>query len=760
MPPRRRRAAIAQTPTTVQRLHGLVKSCRDTMRKDKGLNGDLDRLPQLTWLMFLRFLDDLEKQEEVEAVLRGATYLPLIPEPYRWRDWAESDLSGPELLAFISNEEVTWGDERIPGLFARLRELGSGEGDRRDVVARVFSGTFNRMTNGYLLRELVDKLQELNFNSSDELSVLGGLYEGLLKEMRDAAGDSGEFYTPRPVVRFMIQVLDPKLGERVLDPAAGTGGFLVEAYEYLRKQVQTAPDRETLQRESVFGVEAKSLPYLLGEMNLLLHGVETPNIELGNSLAVRLTDIGDKDRYSVIATNPPFGGEEESGIKANFPPDKQSSETAFLFLQLIMRRLARAIDGQAGGRAAVVVPDGTLYATDAADRIKAQMLTEFNLHTIVRLPWGVFSPYTPTPTNLLFFDRSGPTRDIWYYQMTPPPGMKRYSKTKPLKFEEFEPLLSWWGDRTENEHAWRVSVEDVLRRDEGGRVLSCDLDLRHPDSLNTIGPVDDPDVVVQRIRADRTRLDELFEEFTAAALDVLPARARDGVLKTLSALWSTNALPGDKGGFAELASQLRRIAFAGMLNEEGEQVALGSLGVFLNGRSYDAALAGEQGRPIIRISNMTDPTAPYLRTTEDYPSDFHIVPGDLLASWSASFKTTVWQGPEGMLNQHIFKVTPEPGVSRDWLRHAIEASYQDMRRKQVGMGMFHLRRKDFLGHPVPELQFTDQENHAARLDILESAARRLDAELARSRELHAELVLPALAAAAGVQDSEEGAEEA
>lgn len=753
MPPRKRRTTTDAQPTTRQRLYTLVKSCRDVMRKDKGLNGDLDRLPQLTWLMFLRFLDDLEKQDEVEAVLRGESYVPLIPPPYRWRDWADSSLTGPELLSFVNNDEVEVNGEPVPGLFARLRELGSGKGDRSDVVARVFAGTYNRMTNGYLLRDLVDKLHALNFNSSDELNVLSGLYEGLLKEMRDAAGDSGEFYTPRPVVKFMIQVLDPRLGERVLDPAAGTAGFLSEAYEHLRGQVATAQDRQVIQRESVFGSEAKSLPYLLGEMNLLLHGVEVPNIQYGNSLAVRLSDIGDSDRYSVIATNPPFGGEEEPGIKANFPPDKQTSETAFLFLQLIMRRLARPTSGQPGGRAGVVVPDGSLYATDAADRVKAQLLTEFNLHTIVRLPWGVFSPYTSTPTNLLFFDRSGPTKDIWYYQLTPPVGMKRYSKTKPLKSEEFDPLLAWWDDRTENEHAWRVPVEDVLRYDAAGNVVSCNLDLRHPDSLDDIGVIDDPDVAVAHIREERGRLDATFDAFVEAALQALPAAARDRVLKTLSALWSTHALPGVKGGFVELSSQLRRIAFAGMLTD-APAIPLGDVGSFLNGRSYDASLVADEGTPIIRISNMTDANAPYLRTTEDYPRDYHIVSGTLLASWSASFKTVIWQGPEGMLNQHIFKVTPAEDVDRDWLRHAIEASYQDMRRKQVGMGMFHLRRGDFLGHAVPRLSLDAQKQHAERLDALEAAARRLDAELARSLSLEAELVLPALSAAAGVPDDE------
>src|SRR5258706_5163002 len=283
------------------------------------------------------------------------------------------------------------------------------------------------MRSGYLLRDIVNKVAGIHFTASDELHTLGALYESMLREMRDAAGDSGEFYTPRAVVRLMVAVTDPRLGETVLDPASGTGGFLVEAFNHLSKQVKTVADRKILQERSLFGCEPKTLPFLLCQMNLLLHGLDAPQIDPGNSLRFKLTDIGERDRVDVILTNPPFGGEEEKGIQGNFPEDKQTSETALLFLQLIMRKLRRIPSplgrgqgegkGDAGmrrSRAAVVVPNGTLFGDGVCARIKQELLKEFNLYTIVRLPNGVFAPYTSIPTNILFFERSGPTREVCY----------------------------------------------------------------------------------------------------------------------------------------------------------------------------------------------------------------------------------------------------------------------------------------------------------------------------------------------------------
>ena len=472
-----------QPLTTVQQLGSLIKSARDIMRKDKGLSGDLDRLPMLTWIMFLKFLDDLEQMHEQEAVMRGKKFRPAIESPYRWKGWAakEDGITGDELIAFINNEEAIRPDgTKGPGLFAYLRGLqGANGGDRRDVIATVFKGITNRVISGYLLRDIINKINCIHFNSSDEIHTLSYLYESLLKEMRDSAGDSGEFYTPRPVVRFMVEAIDPRLGETLLDPACGTGGFLVEAYSHLEKQCKTVEDRKTLQTKSIFGGEAKPLPYLLAQMNLLLHGLESPQIDPLNSLRFPLREIGDKDRVDVILTNPPFGGEEERGILGNFPEDKQTAETALLFLQLLMRKLKRP---PKPGRAGVVVPNGTLFGDGVCARIKGELLKEFNLHTIVRLPNGVFAPYTSIPTNLLFFDRSGPTKEIWYYELPLPEGRKQYTKTQPLQYEEFSDCLAWWKNRKENERVWKVSAENILKYDEGGNLVSVNLDIRNPNN--------------------------------------------------------------------------------------------------------------------------------------------------------------------------------------------------------------------------------------------------------------------------------------
>lgn len=475
---RTRKANADQPKTTAQSLGSLLKSARDIMRKDKGLSTDIDRLPMLTWIMFLKFLDDLELQREQEAELARKRFRPAIEAPYRWRDWAANPqgMTGDELIAFVNQDEAVGPDgKRGVGLFAYLRGLSSSNGDdRRDVIAMVFRGVQNRMVSGYLLRDVINKVAGIHFTSSDELHTLGALYESMLREMRDAAGENGEFYTPRPVVRFIVLVTDPQLGEKVLDPACGTGGFLSEAFEHLRKQCNRVQDHRTLQERSLFGCEAKPLPFLLVQMNLLFHGLDSPQVDPANALRFKLTEIGEKERVDVILTNPPFGGEEEKGIQGNFPEDRQTSETALLFLQLIMRKLRRQTTSAGrAARAAVVVPNGTLFGDGVCARIKEELLKDFNLHTIVRLPNGVFAPYTSIPTNLLFFDRSGPTRQVWFYEHPLPEGRKNYTKTQPLQFDEFKPCVEWWNKRKENDRAWKVTAKELLAN-------NCNLDRKNP----------------------------------------------------------------------------------------------------------------------------------------------------------------------------------------------------------------------------------------------------------------------------------------
>lgn len=493
----------AVSKTTAQRLDSIVKSARKIMRKDKGLNGDLDRLPMLTWIMFLKFLDDLECIHEDEAKLAGEKFHPAIEPPYRWRDWAavSDGITGPDLIRFIAAEEtIRPNGTNGPGLFTYLRGLRGRNGgrDRRDVIATVFRGLSNRMESGYLLRDVINLISDIHFDSSEEIHTLSRLYEGLLREMRDAAGDSGEFYTPRPVIRFMVEVTNPQLGEIVLDPACGTGGFLSETFMFLGKQADTVQKRELLQKSSIRGGEAKSLPFMLAQMNLLLHGLEAPDIDPGNSLRFKLTEIGEKDRVDVILTNPPFGGEEEAGILTNFPDDRRTSETTLLFMQLIMRKLKKR------GRAGVIVPDGALFSDGVGARIKEELLREYNLHTIVRLPNGVFSPYTGIPTNILFFDRIGATKDIWYYEQPLPEGRKTYNKTHPIQVEEFDACRLWWNNRTETDRAWKVPSSEILKS-------GCNLDRKNPRGKEDVAHLP-PEQIVTNILSKEEQIGKILSK--------------------------------------------------------------------------------------------------------------------------------------------------------------------------------------------------------------------------------------------------------
>ena len=512
--------------TTAQQLSALIKSARDIMRKDKGLNGDLDRIPMLTWIMFLKFLDDMEHIRELEDELASKDFHPLIEEPYRWRDWAanEGGITGDDLINFINLEEANLPDgTKGQGLFHYLRSLRSVDGKgREEVIATAFSGIINRMQNGFLLRDVINKVNSMRFDASEEIHTLSRFYETMLREMRDAAKGSGEFYTPRPVVKFIVTVSNLQLGETILDPACGTGGFLLEAFTHLEKQCQTIADRRTLQESTIYGTEAKSLPYLLCQMNLLLHGLEKPQIDFGNALTVkRYNEIGDNHRYDVILTNPPFGGEEEVSVKNYFPTNMQTAETALLFLQIIMRRLKRPERNKGKpGRAAVVVPNGTLFEDGVCARIKEELLTNFNLHTIVRLPKGVFAPYTNIPTNLLFFDRSHPTKEIWFYEIPLPDGRKNYTKTKPMRFEEFSDCIKWYhpiAERQENEYAWKVKVEDVLKYDEEGKVASANLDIKNPNSAEGLAHLSPTEIANSILHKERKML-ELIEDIKVESL--------------------------------------------------------------------------------------------------------------------------------------------------------------------------------------------------------------------------------------------------
>jgi type I restriction enzyme M protein len=486
-------------------ISSTIKSIQDIMRKDVGVDGDAQRLGQLVWLLFLKIFDD----RELEWELLHDDYQSPLPEKYRWRNWAADaeGITGEALKLFVDND-----------LFPALQNLPAKGNDQRAYVIRsVFEDAYNYMKSGQLLRQVINKIQEgVDFNKAQERHLFGDMYEQLLRDLQ-AAGNAGEFYTPRAVTEFMVRMANPRLGEKVMDPACGTGGFLSCTIEHIRKQdVKTVDDEATLQA-NIYGIEKKPLPHMLCTTNMILHGIEVPsNIKHDNALARPLISWEPKDRVDVVITNPPFGGMEEDGIETNFPATFRTRETADLFLVLIMQLL------KTGGRAALVLPDGFLFGEGIKTRIKEKLLQDCNLHTIVRLPNSVFAPYTSIKTNLLFFTKGTPTQHIWFYEQPLPAGVKAYNKTKPMKVEEFETLANWWGSesegfsaRKENEQAWKVSLADIQAR-------NYNLDCKNPHVGEQI--THDPEVLLaqyhtmqQDIAGLRNQLKNILGEALASS---------------------------------------------------------------------------------------------------------------------------------------------------------------------------------------------------------------------------------------------------
>ncbi|HIF9203574.1 TPA: N-6 DNA methylase [Photobacterium damselae] len=469
-------------------ISSVIKSIQDIMRKDAGVDGDAQRLGQMSWLLFLKVFDAQEEELELEQ----DDYQAPINEKYLWRNWAadEEGITGEKLLEFVNDD-----------LFHYLKNMPvNGEKNPRGLVVKsAFSDAFNYMKNGTLLRQVINKLNEIDFTDSKERHLFGDIYEQILRDLQ-SAGNSGEFYTPRAVTRFIVNRLDPKLGETIMDPACGTGGFLACSVDHVKEHyVKTAADHQTLQTQ-IYGVEKKQLPHLLCTTNMMLHGIEVPvQIKHGNTLNKPLANWD--SNINVIATNPPFGGTEEDGIEKNFPAEMQTRETADLFLQLIVEVLDQ------DGRAGVVLPDGTLFGEGVKTKIKKMLTEECNLHTIVRLPNGVFNPYTGIKTNILFFTKGKPTKEVWFYEHPYPAGVKNYSKTKPMKFEEFQQEIDWWGNeadgfatRVENEHAWKVSIKDIIER-------NFNLDIKNPHQEEVIAH--DPQELLASYQQQQQEITEL-----------------------------------------------------------------------------------------------------------------------------------------------------------------------------------------------------------------------------------------------------------
>ena len=439
-------------------ISSIVKSTRKIMRKDRGTSGDQSRIMQLGWMLFLKIFSDKDKELE----LLQDDYVSPIPEPLHWDVWAGNDegMTGDELIAFVDQT-----------LFPTLANLDLSTSNKRALMVReVFADNDNYMKSGIHLRQVINKLNEIDFNNSRDKHIFGQIYESFLSELQ-SAGTFGEFYTPRAITELFAELIDPKAGENVLDPACGTGGFLTAALEHLKAKARTVADREALQY-NVMGWEYNPVPYLLGNTNLILHDINLPNIQYGDSLSKPLTEYGQKDRVDVILANPPFGGEVSDNNENNFPKNYQTKESADLFLILMIHLLKN------GGRAAIVLPDGSLTGDGVKERIRQKLLEDCNLHTIVRLPNSVFRPYASVATNLLFFTKGEPTKRIWYFEHKLPKDYKAYSKTKPIQLAEFDMLKQWWGgverkDRQENEQAWQVDIATI-------KTNGFNLDIKNP----------------------------------------------------------------------------------------------------------------------------------------------------------------------------------------------------------------------------------------------------------------------------------------
>ena len=478
-------------------ISSVIKAIQDIMRKDTGVDGDAQRLSQIVWMLFLKIFADKEAEYEI----MDDNYKSPLDSEYRWQNWAMNDegLTGDELIDFINNR-----------LFPYLQNLDNNSDKRAFIIKNIFQDTYNYMKSGTLLRQVINKINEIDFNSSEDRHLFNDIYEQLLQSLQ-SAGNAGEYYTPRAVTQFIVDMINPQIGEKILDPACGTGGFLACTIEHLKKQIQTTEEGESL-NSNILGIEKKPLPHQLCTTNMILHGIDTPiNIRRDNTLSKPINNISPADRVDCIVTNPPFGGIEEEGIESNFPSAYRTKETADLFLLYIIAML------KPHGRCGVVLPDGALFGEGVKTRIKEKLMTDCNLHTIIRLPKSVFAPYTSINTNLLFFTKGEPTKETWFYRLDMPEGYKNFSKTKPMKRKHLQPIDEWWNNRKKIENdgffkSKKYSIDEIKER-------NYNLDLcGYPYEEEEILP---PLELIENYQKQRVELDKNIDKILAQISSML-----------------------------------------------------------------------------------------------------------------------------------------------------------------------------------------------------------------------------------------------
>ncbi len=483
-------------------LSGFVKRLRDIMRNDAGINGDAQRIEQIAWMLFLKVYDAKEQDWEWD----DEDYVSIIPEECRWQNWAVDDhtgtaMTGDKLLNFVNNT-----------LFPTLKKLPVDVSTpiKKAIVQTTFADANQYMKDGVLLRQVINVIDDLDLGDYEESHAFGEIYETILKELQ-SAGSSGEFYTPRAVTDFMAKMINPQIGEQVADFACGTGGFLTSWLKELAPKVKTT-EHQAAYDTSIYGIEKKQFPYMLCITNMLLHGIDVPKIYHDNSLLKDVLDYTLDDQFDVILMNPPYGGNEKTEVKNHFPADLASSETADLFMSVIMYRLKK------NGRAAVILPDGFLFGTDNAKvAIKKKLFSEFNLHTVIRMPHSVFAPYTSITTNILFFDHTKPTEETWFYRLDMPEGYKNFSKTKPMELKHFDPAMDWWNNREEInvdgfDKAKKYTAEEIAAR-------NYNIDLcGYPHEEEEILP---PKELIQQYQEKRASLNADIDRILAQITEIL-----------------------------------------------------------------------------------------------------------------------------------------------------------------------------------------------------------------------------------------------
>ena len=764
----------------------LVKRLQDIMRKDAGINGDAQRIEQMVWMFFLKVYDAAEEDWELVAEDNGETFKSIIPEPLRWHNWAPSKdeegkeknntLTGQLLLDFINDKlfrvlkGMDYGAKSIKdenGKMIDNPDYIEGIKVTRDtprhkaVVYDIFGEVNQYMKNGVLLRQMIDEIDAVDLLDSEESHQFGDMYETLLKDLQ-AAGNAGEFYTPRPLTDFTVEHLDPKLGEMMGDLAAGTGGFIISTLKYLEKQKNTAKDEELFQ-QSVMGQEWKPFPYLLGVTNIMLHGIKDPMFFHMDSLGKNMSEYQEEGKLDTIAMNPPYGGATDSATKMNFKAEYRSSETADLFMVLIMQRLNR------GGRAGVVVPDGFLFGTDGAKlAIKKRLLQEFNLHTIIRLPGSVFSPYTPIATNILFFNNERAegapegykTRETWFYRMDMPEGYKHFSKTRPILNQHFEVVNEWWQNRQvleDGEKSRSFTAQELM--DMGCNFDQCKFPkeeeevLRPEELLKKYHKLKDTlnceiEVVVSNFEAllenkEIKEADLSIKNPCGVLSDLIsgiPERLKKSILQEAIEGRLVPQDPNDEPASVlldKIRKEKARLVKDGKLKKKDlvetpveeneipfkipkswEWCRVGTVAEYVNGLAFKPEDWETSGLPIIRIQNLTDYNKPLNYTTKKFDDKFKVENGDLLFSWSATLDSFIWKGQTAWLNQHIFKVNPRVGIFKGYLYYALKAIVSNLSDITHGLTMKHLTRGVFENYSFPLPPLAEQKRIVAKIEQL------------------------------------------